>query len=444
MVCRNCGRELPQGALFCPRCGARTDAPVYSVADVPDPYYAREFASIAAGNPGRFNFAAFFLGPFHALYRGFFSCFWKLYFPLLLVQCVGELFACLYAGNIALSQLNTGGTGTLFGPPVLVSWLFSVVCGVWGLTVAIYNGATFNRRYCAYVQGDATRKPHVGALIGLIAGYLVWIVALVALIFSMAFRAFQTSSDWDLPEWDDYNSYYEDEWAGDEFYNGSYGSQVDDIFQQYLDYDQAYINGYLLEAERTGSYLEQFQRAHMFYSDEIPVYQAMSAGFDQLSVTEDVVENEELGVDAYLDITAVLGDTTFQLTVQQWDSYVWFVGQSCYLTDSPDDVYYMSVEELESVLAYCYEQLDGSDTSSMARAVRGSWSEENGSTFKITADTLAGEYYGLGTMIDGKVQGWNTDGGYVLMSVDESGENLTLEYYDAEENLTQTKQCTRA
>ena len=36
------------------------------------------------------------------------------------------------------------------------------------------------------------------------------------------------------------------------------------------------------------------------------------------------------------------------------------------------------------------------------------------------------------------------DGGYVLMSVDESGENLTLEYYDAEGNLTQTKQCTRA
>ena len=78
MVCRNCGRELPQGALFCPRCGARTDAPVYSVADVPDPYYAREFASIAAGNPGRFNFAAFFLGPFHALYRGFYSGLWKL------------------------------------------------------------------------------------------------------------------------------------------------------------------------------------------------------------------------------------------------------------------------------------------------------------------------------------------------------------------------------
>ena len=30
------------------------------------------------------------------------------------------------------------------------------------------------------------------------------------------------------------------------------------------------------------------------------------------------------------------------------------------------------------------------------------------------------------------------------MSVDESRQNLTLEYYDADGNPTQTKQCTRA
>ena len=37
---------------------------------VVSPYYAREFADIAAGGRGRFNAAAFFLGPFHQLYRG--------------------------------------------------------------------------------------------------------------------------------------------------------------------------------------------------------------------------------------------------------------------------------------------------------------------------------------------------------------------------------------
>ncbi len=437
MHCPNCGGEIPMGARFCPQCGAPVPAaPFYAQPAMPDPYYAREFASIAAGNPPRFNFAAFFLGPFHALYRGFWSRFWKLYFPLLLVQCIWGVFSCLYAGNMIRSALATGQV-SLAGPPFLVTWLFSVLCWVWGIVLAFYNGATFNRAYYHLNKGNPVQRPHVGALVGLIAGFFAWMLVLFVLVFSMLWTTVSTDST--LPDWDADSFIYEEEWTP-----GPYGSDVDDIFQQYLDYDQAYINGYLLEEERTGSYLEQFQRAHMFYSDEIPVYQAMSAGFDTLEVTEDVVENEELGVDAYLDITAVLGDTTFQLTVQQWDSYVWFVGQSCYLTDSPDDVYYMSVEELESVLAYCYEQVDGMDTSSMARAVRGSWSEENGSTFKITADTLAGEYYGLGTMIDGKVQGWNTDGGYVLMSVDESRQNLTLEYYDADGNLTQTKQCTRA
>lgn len=77
MHCPNCGGEIPMGARFCPQCGAPVPAaPFYAQPAMPDPYYAREFASIAAGNPPRFNFAAFFLGPFHALYRGFWSRFW--------------------------------------------------------------------------------------------------------------------------------------------------------------------------------------------------------------------------------------------------------------------------------------------------------------------------------------------------------------------------------
>lgn len=434
MNCPNCGQPLPEQARFCSRCGAPVPAQPLYAACPPNPYYAREFASIAAGNPGRFNFAAFFLGPFHALYRGFWSRFWKLYFPLLLVQCIGGLFSCLYAGNMLRSVLSTGQM-TLAGPPFLVSWLFSVACWVWSITLAIYNGATFNRAYYRLNEGRPVTTAHIGALVGLLAAYFAWVVALFVLLFSMLLPAARAQTT--LPQWDP-DSYVAD-WN-----TGSYGSQVEDIFAQYPDYDQAYTNGYLLESERTGSYLEQFQRARMFYSDEVTLYQALSAGFDTLEVTEDVVESDELSVDAYLDITAVLGDTTFQLTVQQWEDYVWFVGQSCYLTDSPENPWYMSAQELGAILAYCYDQVDGVNTASLARAVRGSWSEENGSTFKITADTLAGDAYTLGTLIDGKVQGWLTDGGYVLLSVDQERQNLTVEYYDADGNLTQTKQCTRA
>ena len=64
--------------------------------------------------------------------------------------------------------------------------------------------------------------------------------------------------------------------------------------------------------------------------------------------------------------------------------------------------------------------------------------KENGSLDELAQDI---QKHGLLNPITVMEQ---ADGGYVLMSVDESGENLTLEYYDAEGNLTQTKQCTRA
>ena len=109
MECRYCGQRLKDGYEYCPNCGGRVEPPeqqarpvqpayapqgaysapvqryspqeaegcVYGMLQpgaglgrVVSPYYAREFADIAAGGRGRFNAAAFFLGPFHQLYRG--------------------------------------------------------------------------------------------------------------------------------------------------------------------------------------------------------------------------------------------------------------------------------------------------------------------------------------------------------------------------------------
>ena len=109
MECRYCGQRLKDGYEYCPNCGGRVEPPeqqarpvqpayapqgAYSapvqryspqeaegcaygmpqpgagLGRIVSPYYAREFADIAAGGRGRFIAAAFFLGPFHQLYRG--------------------------------------------------------------------------------------------------------------------------------------------------------------------------------------------------------------------------------------------------------------------------------------------------------------------------------------------------------------------------------------
>ncbi|WP_367925856.1 zinc ribbon domain-containing protein [uncultured Ruthenibacterium sp.] len=444
MICPRCGEVLPPQARFCSRCGmALPMGPVLAenpmpnpgpAPRMPDPYYAREFAAMAGGSSGRFNFAAFFLGPFHALYRGFWPRFWKLYFPWLVVLGIGQLFSCLYAGRELQAVIN-GGSALLSGPPVVLSWLCSTICWVLGLIVAIYNGATFNRAYREFQKGVPPTNSHVGAMLGLIASYGVWSLVLVGLVFSMVFRNLQTIEQQPFDQNQDFT--YDDS-AG-----VGYGQKVGEIFDEYTEYDQSYINGYIPGDATAGSYLDLFKQSKMFYSDDLSLYQVMSLGFDKLEVTEDVVEDEQLQVDAYLDITAVLGDTTFQFTVQQWQNYVWFVGYSCYLTEEPENVYYMSLNDLSAMLAYCYEQADGEDTASLARAVRGSWTDENGNTFKVTSDLVAGESYTLGTLIDGKVQGWLTDGGYLLMGLDETGDVLTLEYYDADGALLSSVQNTR-
>ena len=120
MECRYCGQRLKDGYEYCPNCGGRVEPPeqqarpvqpayapqgaysapvqrysqqeaegcVYGMLQpgaglgrVVSPYYAREFADIAAGGRGRFNAAAFFLGPFHQLYRGCYKRFARTYLP---------------------------------------------------------------------------------------------------------------------------------------------------------------------------------------------------------------------------------------------------------------------------------------------------------------------------------------------------------------------------
>ena len=190
MECRYCGQRLKDGYEYCPNCGGRVEPPeqqarpvqpayapqgaysapvqgysqqeaegcVYGMLQpgaglgrVVSPYYAREFADIAAGGRGRFNAAAFFLGPFHQLYRGCYKRFARTYLPYWLA-----LLAVLGVSLSFLESCVWSWPATAAGPQsrhrrffvwIAAILLLSLGVSVWGIALSIYNGVTFNRRY---------------------------------------------------------------------------------------------------------------------------------------------------------------------------------------------------------------------------------------------------------------------------------------------------------
>lgn len=116
------------------------------------PYYAAEFAAIAAGGGARLNTAALLGGPFFLLYRGCWARCMKLYGAFLLgaALAAASFFLRLpYALWTALTGLST----TV--PPGAPLAMLAMALAVWGVGLNIYSANTFNRAYFAYCGGDA-------------------------------------------------------------------------------------------------------------------------------------------------------------------------------------------------------------------------------------------------------------------------------------------------
>lgn len=189
MYCSKCGAQLADDSRFCSACGAPCnpqqqtvqEAPVNQqtipVPEVPaNGYYEIQFARIAAGEKAKFNWAAFFLGPFHQLYHGSIKRFQKTYLPYMIAA------AALYLVQM-IATFTTSLTGTLMVTALAgILWL---ALSIWALVLAIGNGRKYNA--CLYEQtgGNAAavpkRKKPVCVLIAAIVVYGILLTAVSAI-----------------------------------------------------------------------------------------------------------------------------------------------------------------------------------------------------------------------------------------------------------------------
>lgn len=167
MFCKNCGKELKEGSVFCPNCGTKAAEEPEEKKEAQEPrrdagegtgagvdgdlirriigknedYYLAQFDRIRSGEKGRFNWASLILGIMHAGYRGV----WKEWLRAVRIPLIVE----------AAAQLLSGAAMFLF--PVLgtalmaVSWLAAI--GLFAMQVLF--AARFNRVYMAHVEAKA-------------------------------------------------------------------------------------------------------------------------------------------------------------------------------------------------------------------------------------------------------------------------------------------------
>jgi hypothetical protein len=214
MYCGTCGRPNADDGIFCIQCGASlrgdaqqrasTDASyTYGSADAEpegeaSPYYTREFARLQAGWPARFNVAAFILGPFHTLYRGCTKRFCKLYLPYLVAKWMYFTYTLSLAYHLIANQYSEAAIRSM--PGFFSMWIITVALWVWGVVLAIYNGATFNRAYYKQTGGNPARRTHTARAMALV-GVLVVLYAGVVLklglaAYSQASKNYSTADNW--------------------------------------------------------------------------------------------------------------------------------------------------------------------------------------------------------------------------------------------------------
>ena len=424
MFCTHCGAHLTGGERFCPGCGAALQPaeaagpgvqqplpaapqgpagqgwqqPAYAGympsrppraarTPWPDAYYVQEFEKVAATGKGSFNWAAFFFGPFHCLYRGCVPRFLKLYLPIWAAGMAAAVFVQMQAP----AALHGGGGLYALG------LVLNLLCSLWGVGVGLYNGFTFNRHYFEHVRGNAaapTRPGLMGVALAVqaVVGIVLAMVMLVGLGAELG-RGIRSGVGGLL---DDSMPYEDVQGGGHSDPQGKY----DALFSAILDSHagaaetvQDYTQGYTVpRAWPAGTPNDMILRASRLFADD-----DISLGM-LVSAMNNTVWSEEYAADEGTDgwnsqlLYGEVGETAVQLEFSRRGELVSIISAITYLVDDDDlnSYYELTQEELAAFVQWLYEQA-GTQGGGMAARVRGTWADGAGQQLQITPGMLGGE-----------------------------------------------------
>ena len=192
MYCTNCGKELKEGSSFCTNCGAPTGAQKQPREEEPEQnsgedwaerekiiiqqnteYYTEQFLNIRETGKAKMNWASFFLGLYHAAYRGL----WKEW-----------LLAMKYpfiVGGIALAVL-VYGVSTMSLKVLIGTMCLAMVSGIWEVVAAWLFAKRFNCIYMKHVEakmvsGDVSPDPsgRRAAISAIAMQAVIWVLGVV-------------------------------------------------------------------------------------------------------------------------------------------------------------------------------------------------------------------------------------------------------------------------
>ena len=469
MFCTHCGAYLEGHERFCPGCGACLapsgaagpgwqqpspaapsgaaqgwQQPVYGgyapswpprpvKAPRPDAYYVREFEKLAATGKGSFNWAAFFLGPYHCLYRGCVPRFLKLYLPLWAVSLAVGIFTQVQ------SLAAWRGNGEWYA----ASLMLGLLCSLWAIGVGLYNGFTFNRHYYTRGQGNAAARTRPGLMgIALAVQAMVSIMMAVLMLAGLGaelgrgIRGEMGSLLDGAP--------YEDVQDGS---HSDPQGKYDALFSAILDSHagaagavQDYTQGYTVpRAWPTGVPNEMMLRASRLFADDALSIGTLVSAMDNMEWSEEYAADEASDGWNSQILYGEVGQTAVQLEFARKGELVSIVSAITYLTDDtdPDSYYELTQEELAAFVQWLYEQA-GAQGGGIAVRVRGTWVDSAGQELQISPDALGGEACELWFVEDGALVLRLDDGAYRRLVLSQGDSVLTIS--ECDENGVETAQ----
>lgn len=429
-----------------------------------NPYYAREFELLANGGRPHFNFAAFFLGFWHTLYRGCTKRFLALYaWPWLLTMILSGVMVSMLPKSMFMLTAGVLPSG------LLVLYLLLLVLSLASIGLAVYNGFTFNRYYYNKCRGDARVPKKAGLLAGgialtIVAGIIMTVISMVSTVNALDITDDLISGA--APSYGGLDDGFVQEnepgfgeadaslkqHAGDVMYAALTDASVPVEYSQIL--TEAYVPAADMPADMLAyGALEQAGRAaYLFYSDDYTLGNMLDA------VADDVVwsDGESGEIDTVTgSLRCLVDDTVIELALASFplgdgNACLSVLGGIVYKNgDMAADSYYeCTPQQINSFMKWMCVQAGAETPVSAARLAMGTWAGADGQTLEVTESTMNGQELYLYSVFyvegEGMYVEYGADDvyGYFVPAAD--GTAMTVYAYAYDSDSETVTQYTRA